>query len=105
MQRLLDAVEFVVVAENVFQPVLAVTLSETAVAVGTSYVAAVSADADAAIAVADAAIAASAYAGAGYAFGGASAIQREADCPVHRVRCLDDRQRPPEVCNWHIRWG
>lgn len=64
-----------------------------------------SADADAAIVAADAAIAASAYADAGCAFGGASAIRREVGYPVRRERCLDDRQQPPEVCNWHRRWG
>lgn len=78
---------------------------EIAAAVDTSYAAAVPADADAAIAAADAAIAASAYADAGCAFGGAFATRRGADCPVRRVRYLDDRQRPPGACNWRRQWG
>lgn len=105
MQRHLDAVELVVVAEDVCHSVpAAMWFVIVVVVVDTSYAAA-PANADAAmIAAADAATAASAYVGAGCAFGGASAIPREVDCPVHRVRCLDDRQRLPEVCNWHIRW-
>lgn len=103
MQRRPDAVELVV-AEDAF-PVPAVMQFEIAAAVvGTLYVVAALADVDAAIAVVDAAIAvASAYANA--AFDDAFAIQREVDYPVRPIRCLDDRQRPPEVCNWHIRWG
>jgi len=107
-QRHPGAVALVAVAGDVSRPVPAATRSGTAVAVGTSYVAAAPADAGAgtvAASAATAAAAASACADAGCAFGGASAIQREADCPVHRARCLDDRQRPPEVCNWHIQWG
>lgn len=107
MQRRPDAVEFVAVAEDASHPVPAVTQFGTAAVAGTLYAVAALADADAAaIAAADAATAvASAYADAGYASDDASAIQREADCPVRPIRCLDDRQRPPEVCNWHIRWG
>lgn len=106
MQQHLDAVELVAVAEDAFHSVPAVTQSEIVAAADTSYVVVANADAAIAvvIAVADAAIAASAYGDAGYAFDDASAIQREADCPVHRARCLDDRQRLPEVCNWHTRW-
>lgn len=101
MQRRLDAAEFAAVVDAFhFAPV--VTRFEIVVAAGTSYVAA-SADADAAIVAADAAIAASACAHAGCAFDGASAIRPEADYPVRRERCLDDRQQPPEVCNWHRR--
>lgn len=104
MQRHLDAVELAAVA-GAFHFVPVATQFVIAVAAGTSYVAAAFADADVAIAVADVAIVASAYADAGCAFDGATAIRREADYPVHRERCLDDRQQPPEVCNWHRRWG
>lgn len=102
MQRRPDAVELAAVAEDASHFVPVVTQSEIAVAVGISYVVAVSVDADVAIAVVDAVIAVSACADAGYAFDDASAIQQEADCPVHRVR-FDDQQRLLEVCNWHIR--
>lgn len=103
MQRRLDAAELAVAVVDAFHFVLVATWFEIAVAVGTSYVAAASVDADAATAVADAAIAASACADAGCAFDDASAIRPEADYPVRRERCLDDRQQPPEVCNWHRR--
>lgn len=104
MQRRLDAAELAVVVADAFHFVLVATHFEIAAAVDTSY-AAVPADADAAIAAADAAIAASAYADVGCAFGGASVTRQGADCPVRRVRYLDDRQQPPEACNWHRRWG
>lgn len=104
MQRRLDVAELAVAAAGAFHLVPVAMRFEIAVAVGTSYVAAVPADADVVIAVGDAAIAAFAYADAGYAFDDASAIRREADYPVRRERCLDDRQQPLEVCNWHRRW-
>lgn len=104
MQRRLDAAELAVVVADAFHFVLVAMHFEIAAAVDTSY-AAVPADADAAIAAADAAIAASAYADVGCAFGGASVTRQGADCPVRRVRYLDDRQQPPEACNWHRRWG
>lgn len=99
MQRRLDAAEFAVVVADAFHFVPVAMHFEIAVAVDTSYAAAVPADADAAIAAVDAAIAASAYADVGCAFGGASATRQGADCPVRRVRYLDDRQQPPEACN------
>lgn len=105
MQRRLDAAELAAAVAGAFHLVPVATQFEMAVAAGTSYVAAAPADADAAIAAADAAIAAFAYGDAGCAFDDASAIRREADYPVRRERCLDDRQQPPEVCNWHRRWG
>lgn len=103
MQRRLGAAELAVAVVDAFHFVPAATNFEIAAAADTSYVAAVPVDADAAIVAADAAIAASAYADAGCAFGGASATQRGADCPVRRVRYLDDRQQPLEACNWHRR--
>lgn len=77
------------------------------VAVDTSYVVVALVNADVAIVAAvDAATVAPAYADAAdCAFGDASAIRREEDCPVRRERCPDDRQQPPEVCNWRRRWG
>lgn len=102
MQRRLDAAELAAVVADAFHLVPVATWFEIAVAAGTSYVAAAPADADVAIAAADAAIAASACAD-GCAFDGASAIRPAADYPVRRERCLDDRQQPPEVCNWHRR--
>lgn len=103
MQRRLDAAEIVAAVVGAIHLVPVVTQFEIAVAAGTSYVAAAPANADAAIVAADAAIAAFAYAGAGCAFDDASAIRPKADYPVRRERCLDDRQQPPEVCNWHRR--
>lgn len=103
MQRRLDAAELVAAVVGAVHLVPVVTQFEIAVAAGTSYVAAASANADAAIVAAGAAIAAFAYAGAGCAFDDASAIRPKADYPVRRERCLDDRQQPPEVCNWHRR--
>lgn len=105
MQRRLDAAELAVVVAGAFHFVPVATWFEIVVAVGTSYVAVAPADADAAIAAVDAATAASAYADVGCAFGGASVIRREADYPVRRERCLDDRQQPPEAYNSHRRWG
>jgi len=104
MQQRFDVAELAVAVAGAFHFVPVAMQIEIVVAAGTSYVVAVPADADAAIAAADAAIAASAYEGVGCAFGGASAIRREAGYPVRRERCLDDRQQPPEVCNWHRRW-
>lgn len=103
MQRRLDAAELVAAVVGAIHLVPVVTQFEIAVAAGTSYVAAAPANADAAIVAADAAIAAFAYAGAGCAVDDASAIRPKADYPVRRERCLDDRQQPPEVCNWHRR--
>lgn len=106
MQRRLDAAELVAAVVGAVHLVPVVTQFEIAVAAGTSYVAAASANADAAIVAAGAAIAAIAvfaYASAGCAFDDASAIRPKADYPVRRERCLDDRQQPPEVCNWHRR--
>lgn len=103
MQRRLDVAELVAAVVGAVHFVPVVTQFEIAVAAGTSYVAAASANADAAIVAAGAAIAAFAYAGAGCAFDDASAIRPKADYPVRRERCLDDRQQPPEVCNWHRR--
>lgn len=105
MQRRLDVAELAAAVAGEFRLVLVATQFEIVVAVGTSYVAVAPADADAAVVAARAVIAASACADAGCAFDGASAIRREADYPVRRERCLDDRQQPPEVCNWHRRWG
>lgn len=99
MQRHLDAVELAVAVADAFHSVPVAMRFVIVVVAGTSYVAAEPADADAATAVADAATVAPAYADAGYAFGDAFAIRREVGCPVRRGRCLDDQQRPPEVCN------
>lgn len=104
MQQHPDAAEFAAVVAGALRFVLVATYFEIVVAAGTSY-AVVSADVDAAIVAAGAVTAASAYADADCAFGGAFAIRREAGYPVRRERCLDDRQQPPEVCNWHRRWG
>lgn len=103
MQRRLDAAELAAVVVGAFHLVPVATQFEIAVAADTSYVAAAPANADAVIAAAGAAIAATAYADAGCAFDGASAIRPEEDYPVRREHCLDDRQQPPEVCNWHRR--
>jgi len=105
MRQRFDAVELAAAVADAFHSVPVATQFEIVVAAGTSYVVAVPADADAAIAVVDVVTAASAYADADCAFGDASAIRREADYPVRRERCLDDQQQPPEVCNWHRRWG
>lgn len=104
MQRRLGAAGLAAAAVDAFHLVPVATQFETAVA-DTSYVAAAPADADAATVAAGVAIAAFAYADAACAFDGASATRRGADYPVRRERCLDDRQQPPEVCNWHRRWG
>lgn len=104
MQRRLGAAGLAVAAVDAFHFVPVATQFET-VAADTSYVAVAPANADAATVAAGVAIAASAYADAGCAFDGASATRQGADYPVRRERCLDDRQQPPEVCNWHRRWG
>lgn len=106
-QRHLDAVELAVelAVADAFRFVPVATWFEIAAAVDTSYVVVALVNADAAIAAADAVTVASAYADADCAFDDASAIRREADYPVRRERCPDDRQQPPEVCNWHRRWG
>lgn len=105
MQRRLDVAELAVVVEDAFHFALVAMQFEIAVVADTSYVVAALVYVDAAIAAVDVATAAPAYAGAGYAFGDASVIRREADYLVRQERYLGDRQRQPEVCNWHRRWG